>query len=77
MEESTYQDNKAMLSLMPRTEICGNDASRPCYDGAIIQGSYGKLVMTIQGNGNFFTDIQIQSGAENSSIKPLKTTHGV
>jgi hypothetical protein len=66
-----------MLSLMPRTEICGHDASRLCYDGAIIQGSYGKLVMSIRGNGNFFTDIQTQSDAENSSMKPLKTTHGV
>ena len=66
-----------MLSLMPRTEMCDNDASRICYDGAIIQGSYRKRVIAIQGDRNFFTDIQIQSGAENSSIKPLKTTHGV
>jgi len=66
-----------MSSLMPRTEICGNDASRLDYDGAIIQDSYGKMVMAIQGNGNFFTDIQIHSNTENSSIKPLKTTHGV
>ncbi|MBL6843272.1 MAG: hypothetical protein ACJ0BN_12920 [Limisphaerales bacterium] len=41
---------------MPRTEICDNDASRLCYDGAIIQGSYRKRVMAIQGDGNFFTD---------------------